>query len=270
MPCATPAPAHAPSMLHRLAAEHATGAYTRAGGTLFLVEGRIVHAESPAAPGLEALLSCGTGPHRGGGRGPHMRTGCDSGSAGHPATAGTGPRVPGGVLELCASVALHDAAFFVLAPGGGPGRFRRGVRPWPHVTGCVTASALEREAVRRRTFLDRIWPDGRLDALPPVPARSVSPADRAAGPPAPVPGRRRAVLELADGVRTASDIARELRRPAFHTLVDVRRLAAAGLLVPASPPPVRAGPARAQPVPGEFPDPDVSLLRRLRDALEAW
>ncbi|CAM5534121.1 hypothetical protein STANM309S_00780 [Streptomyces tanashiensis] len=55
----------------------------------------------------------------------------------------------------------------------------------------------------------------------------------------PVPARQRAVLELADGVRTASDIAQALGRSAFHILVDLRRLAAAGLVAA----------VRAQPLP---------------------
>ncbi|AKN71620.1 hypothetical protein QR97_19035 [Streptomyces sp. PBH53] len=70
-----------------------------------------------------------------------------------------------------------------------------------------------------------------------------------------------------DGVRTATDIARNLGRQAFHTLVDVRRLTAAGQITPlptapAPPPP----PAPPRPV---TTDPDIALLKRLRDALEA-
>ena len=101
------------------------------------------------------------------------------------------------------------------------------------------------------------------------------------------------MLALADGVRTAPDIARELGRQAFHTLVDARRLAAAGLLTALFPPP-RAhhaptadvpglpprhalarstGTATAEPPPGitlpRVNDPDITLLKRLRDALEA-
>ena len=43
-------------VLGRLAAEGATGALLRETGTLYLHDGRVVHAESPAAPGLETLL----------------------------------------------------------------------------------------------------------------------------------------------------------------------------------------------------------------------
>ncbi|NUS76171.1 MAG: transcriptional regulator, partial [Streptomyces sp.] len=67
---------------------------------------------------------------------------------------------------------------------------------------------------------------------------------------------------LVDGVRTAPDIARAMGRPAFHTLVDVRRLAAAGVLV-------RGALRPAEPVRTETTDPDITLLKRLRDALES-
>ncbi|MEV4193485.1 transcriptional regulator, partial [Streptomyces toxytricini] len=74
----------------------------------------------------------------------------------------------------------------------------------------------------------------------------------------------------ADGLRTPADLAWVLGRPAFHTLLDVRRLAAAGLVeTPLAP--VRAVRA-ATTLPDWMTDtqsPDVALLRRLRDALEA-
>lgn len=142
----------------------------------------------------------------------------------------------------------------------------------------------------------------------------------------PIPARRQAVLALVDGVRTASDIARALGRPAFHTLVDLRRLVAAGAVSPCPLPgplaEAMAGPwsgAPPEPMPGAMPgampgpmsgslpgqppgqlpvavpgpmpgqltgpevtrppvdlvgsvapvDPHITLLKRLRDALEA-
>ncbi|MDV9187914.1 transcriptional regulator, partial [Streptomyces sp. SR27] len=79
--------------------------------------------------------------------------------------------------------------------------------------------------------------------------------------------RQRALLAAADGERTPAELARLLGRPAFHTLLDVRRLAAAGLVET----PLDTGP---EPPPALLPvlpvaDPDIALLRRLRDALEA-
>ena len=117
-----------------------------------------------------------------------------------------------------------------------------------------------------------------------------------------------------DGERTASDISLVLGRPGFHTLVDLRRLAAAGIVTTAiaddrvragpdrvhhvriqsRPDPPTSGHAEAGPDESRAPgapaaplspvstvvaqaaeaaqasaDPDVALLRRLRDALEA-
>jgi hypothetical protein len=77
------------------------------------------------------------------------------------------------------------------------------------------------------------------------------------------------VLARIDGVRTATDISRELGRPAFHTLVDVRRLAAAGIVSARAAAPAGLGiPSPVVRLP-PFADPHITLLKRLRDALEA-
>ncbi|MEW2219502.1 transcriptional regulator [Streptomyces sp. NPDC006990] len=309
-----------PSTLHRLAAERATGAFTRAGGTLFLVDGHIVHAESSAATGLEILLNRGCALSRACWEAAMTRAGQDGGGTRHLVASGS---VTAGVLELCRGVALYDAAFFVLAPGGGPGRFRHGVQHWLGARGGVVPLVVERETVRRLAFLDRIWPDPRLDVLPPVPTGAAAPSGHPADPvvrtgaasqgaqPHPtgrqersaaapgqrsrlraVPDRQLRILELADGNRTPTDIARALGRPAFHTLVELRRLAAAGLVTPgpqdrpaagvpdrcphpggghpgADPGAAAGGAPPAGPPGPVFAEPDIALLRRLRDALEA-
>ncbi len=135
----------------------------------------------------------------------------------------------------------------------------RGIGPGRPVPGAAGG----RERRRRREFLDRIWPDPACDGAPLL-RTSAHPSD------APVPARQRRLLELADGVRTASDIARTLGRSAFHVLVDLRRLAAAGLVeaVRAQPLPA-SSPAGRIALPEVTADPDIALLRRLRDALEA-
>jgi hypothetical protein len=245
-------------MLTRLAAERATGALLRDHGTLYLVDGRVVHAESPAAPGLDVLLTAG-------GRLP--REGWDEAvdRAGARREVGRflvdSGRLGDGELEICHLGAVFDAAFFALAPASGPTRFRYGVAHWLGPVRPVSTEAVERETVRRRELLDSVWPYGAVDTAPVVP--------RAAAPGQTVSLRQRALLAAADGTRAPADIARLLGRPAFHTLLDIRRLAAAGLVetplepVPAAPPavPTWVGEVTA--------DPDVALLRRLRDALEA-
>ncbi len=246
-------------MLQRLAAERATGALMRDRGTLYLADGQVVHAESPATPGIDVLLTTGgTLRHEGwwdavAQAGAGHRVGRYLVDSGH---------VPGGALELCHLGALYDAAFFALAPTGTPARFRYGVAHWIGPVRPVPVAAVERETLRRREFLDRIWPDPACDSGPLL--------RTAHGTDAPVPARQRRLLELVDGVRTASDIAQALGRSAFHILVDLRRLAAAGLVeaVRAQPLPAAETPGRIT-LPEVTADPDIALLRRLRDALEA-
>ncbi|WP_217242359.1 hypothetical protein [Streptomyces sp. AC555_RSS877] len=282
-------------MLTRLAAERATGVLVRERGTLHLAEGRVVHADSPSAPGLDVLLTARGTLEAGAWRQALAETG-DRHRAGH-LLVDDGHLTPG-ALELCRLTALYDAAYFALAPSSTPGRFRYGTEdgedgedagPAP-ACGCpVPVAALERETLRRRDMLHRIWPDPTTDEAP------LARTHRAA-PPAPT-SRQRAVLAELDDVRTATDIARELGRPAFHTLVDLRRLAAAGVVRPRPRPPVPAespgthetpgtyqvpgtseapgtpeAPAAPDPlagIPVDVTDPHITLLKRLRDALEA-
>lgn len=245
-------------VLGRLAAEGATGALLRETGTLYLRDGRVVHAESPAAPGLETLLVVS-------GRLPaeHWRHAVDR--AGAQRRVGRflveSGRLALGELELCHLGALFDAAFFFLVPDGGPTRFRRGAAHWLGPIRPVPAEAVARETARRAERLAALWPYPPVDTAPVV--------RRAAVDAPKLTGRQQAVLAAADGVRTPPAIARLLGRPAFHTLVDVRRLAAAGHIeTPRAPAPPPPAPVPAW-VAGVAADPDVALLRRLRDALEA-
>ncbi|MFF4061466.1 hypothetical protein ACFYZ8_34960 [Streptomyces sp. NPDC001668] len=291
-------------MLTRLAAERATGILVRERGTLHLADGKVVHAESPAAPGADVLLAAHGTLDAEVWRQALAESIASSGSAGTGARRLTGAQavhragrrlVEGGLLtpgalELCRLTALYDAAYFALAPSSTPGRFRYGTEDGPDgppgeadapddapddtpgVPHPVPVAELERETLRRRDLLHRIWPDALPDEVPLT--REHRPA-----PPL-LPARRQAVLARVDGVRTAAEIARELGRPAFHTLVDVRRLVAAGVVSPRPPAsltqpqpglPGLSGlsgmPAEGSPV--EPVDPHITLLKRLRDALEA-
>ncbi|MBA9046241.1 MULTISPECIES: transcriptional regulator [Streptomyces] len=269
-------------MLNRLAEERATGVLVREHGTLHLAQGRVVHAESPLAPGLDVLLTAhGT-----------LATAAWQ----RAAAAAEGPLraaelllesglLPAGALELCHLDALYDAGYFALAPSSTPGRFHYDGAPRTGTLPSVPVVALERETLRRRLQLHRLWPDPAADTAPLIRAdpllRDTGPAPAAPARPArrtPLAPRQRAVLDRVDGTRTAADIARELGRQAFHTLVDVRRLAAAGHLrplapvVPVPPAPPPTAPEQARNLPPPLPpvtDPDIALLKRLRDALEA-
>lgn len=250
-------------MLSRLAAERATGVLMRDGGMLHLADGHVVYAESPATPGLDALLMARGAIDEDGWREAVAHAGgrrlvgrflVDSG------------RIGQGALELCHLGALYDAAYFVLGPSTAPARFRYGDAHWLGPVRPVHVAAVERETLRRRDLLDRIWPDPAADEAPLVRT------GLAEGPR--VSPRQGEVLDRVDGVRTATDISRELGRPAFHTLVDVRRLAAAGVVagrVAMATPRDAVGvpvPVPAAELP-PFTDPHVTLLKRLRDALEA-
>lgn len=219
-------------MLHRLAAERATGVLLRESGSLYLSDGEVVHAESPRSPGLDVLLSAGGVLDTDGWReavdtaGAGLRVGrflVDSG------------RVAKGTLELCHAGAMFDAAYFVLGPSSAPARFRYGAAHWLGPIRPVPVAAITREALRRRDLLHRIWPDAAADDAPLMRAVGLS------SPPVPI--RQGAVLDQINGFRTAADISLTLGRPTFHTLVAVRRLAAAGLISPAPPHPSRTPPA---------------------------
>ncbi|RPK77523.1 hypothetical protein EES45_20890 [Streptomyces sp. ADI97-07] len=246
-------------MLQRLAAERATGALMRDRGTLYLADGQVVHAESPATPGIDVLLTTSGALRSEGWWDAVAQAGAGQRVARYLVDSG---RVPGGALELCHLGALYDAAFFALAPTHTPARFRYGVSHWIGPVRPVPVDSVQRETLRRRELLDRIWPDALTDSAPIAP--TAHPVD------APVPPRQRRVLDLVNGVRTATDIAQELGRSAFHTLVDLRRLAAAGLVEPVRPASAgsASGPVRIE-LPEVTADPDLALLRRLRDALEA-
>ncbi|MGJ5755386.1 hypothetical protein FB563_3611 [Streptomyces puniciscabiei] len=250
-------------MLTRLAEERATGVLVREHGTLHLAEGRVVHAESPFAPGLDLLLTA------------HGTLAADAWQG--AADRASGPAhaaelllasglLPAGALELCHLDALYDAGYFALAPSSTPGRFRYDNTPRLGPLPSVPVVALERETLRRRLLLHRLWPDPAADSAPLIRADPVAaPVAAARAAAAPVTPRQRAVLDRVDGVRTATQIARNLGRQAFHTLVDVRRLAAAGHVAPRAPVVAELAP----PPPPQVTDPDIALLKRLRDALEA-
>ncbi|MFI1359817.1 transcriptional regulator [Streptomyces sp. NPDC020898] len=281
-------------ILGRLATEKATGVLVREYGSLYLADGEVVHAESPAVPGLDVLLTARGTLDADGWRDAVAEAGERHGVGRFLVESG---RIKVGALEVCHLGALYDAAYFALAPSSTPGHFRYGDRHWLGPVRPVPVAALEHETLRRRALLHRIWPDPAPDSAPLV--RSDSPAAPT------ITARQRAVLALVDGVRTAADIALALARPTFHALVDIRRLAAAGVVAPATaptlpsalpstlpstfpptpaavppavpdrPPASSASSASSAPpappgtLPPSFTDPDITLLKRLRDALEA-
>ncbi|MET7847379.1 hypothetical protein ABZT48_03845 [Streptomyces avermitilis] len=209
-------------MLSRLAAERATGVLVRERGSLYLSEGQVVHAESPATPGLDVLLTVRGALNAEGWREAVAEAGARRLVGRFLVDRG---RIAKGALELCHLGALYDAAYFVLGPSSAPSRFRYGAAHWLGPVHPVPVAAVERETLRRRELLHRIWPDPATDDAPLVRIERLDEPT--------VAPRQAAVLGRVDGTRTAADISRALGRPAFHTLVDLRRLAAAGVVAPA-------------------------------------
>lgn len=290
LPARPPALPAGAAALGRLADERATGALHGPVGALYLADGAVVHAESPAAPDVGRRLTAG------GRLSPESWE--EAVSRGGPGYRAGGflvehGRLSRGELELCHLSALFDAAYFVLCPLEAdrrpPERFLREARHWLGPVRPVPVAAVQREVRRRRELLERAWPCPAVDAAPvvPVPDAAGRPGPGTAAPPC----GRRAVLEAADGRRTPVQIARLLGRSAFATLLDVRRLAAQGLIrTPAAPGPSPRDPDPAGPAEtgaealagrrgtgggagggsgGGAGAPEVSLLFRIRDALEA-
>ncbi|MGI5365441.1 hypothetical protein [Streptomyces iakyrus] len=264
----------ASARLGTLAEQGATGALSTETGIVYLAAGHVVHVESAVTPDLGDLLT-----HSGAlapdgwweaidQAGRRCRVGRQLVDSGHLAA---------GALELCHLGALFDAAYFVLAHDGPALRFRPGAAHWLGAVRSVPVDTVLRESRRRRELLHRIWPEPAVDRAPLARVPGPDAAD--------LPARRGRTLAEVDGVRTAAQIATVLACRTFHTLVELRRLAAAGLVTPVAPlvPAPTSAPApapapasatvSAEPGPSPRPaapdEPDTALLRRLLHALEA-
>ncbi|KUL49623.1 hypothetical protein ADL22_07930 [Streptomyces sp. NRRL F-4489] len=272
-------PDDAPDPLVRYAAERATGALRGPDGCVYLHQGAVYCVECPAAPGPGARLAAA-------GRLPaecwhHAEEAAGADRRGGQFLVGRG-WLSRGELELCQLTAMLDAACFVLPPAPGGVAFAPGEAHWLGVVRPVGAGALLAAVARRRAQLDRLGAWAAADGAPVVPVPPEEAGRR------PLTGRQRRLLAHADGRRTPGQLALALGQSAFLTVLEVRRLAAAGrvrLPAPAALPRRRPGafrdgrPAADAPVgpavwrlpdPGVLTtaDPDTALLVRLRTALE--
>ncbi len=245
-------------MLSRLAAERATGVLMREGGMLHLLEGQVVYAESHATPGLDVLLVARGALDEEGWREAVAEAGRTGWSAGSWSTAAGSDRGHWNcaIWAHCTTRRTSSSVRAARPPASGTGtaigsalsaRFR-----WPRwnarpfaAGSCCTAYG----PIRRRTGL-------RSSAAPPGgPGRHVPPGNGAR------PDRRRA-----DGDR-------HLTRAGPSRLPHAGRRTAAGrrgcvAARPAAPAP-RAETLVPTAQPAPFADPHITLLKRLRDALEA-
>ncbi|KDN81376.1 hypothetical protein [Kitasatospora cheerisanensis] len=248
-----------------LAAEGATGVLHGPDGAVHLAAGLVVHAESPRGATVGHLL-VGAG-----------RIGLHDWQSVALGTDRLSGLVGPGELELARLAATLDGAFDALAQHGGELRFDPAARPAFRLARPLSVLELRGAVGRRRALLDSCWPSAELDSAAPV-ATGAAPVRRTAVP----RHRRQALLAAADGSRGVPELARLLGRSTFGTLLDVRQLAAAGLLAAGRPavlpdPPPAAAPQPAPPdvllPPGprsyDSSDPEVGLLLRLRAALEA-
>ncbi len=202
------------------------------GGTLFLAHGSVTYAESPAAPGVGELLTASGRLSRNTWR-ACFDAGRDEYRVGHVLVEQG--HLTAGELELCVLGATYDAAFFVLQPRPAPVRFVAGERHWLGTLTQVDVTALDRETTRRHRLPDEITPESAVDGAPVTPVTR-PPVDRVV-----LMALQWELLMHADGRRTPADLARLLGRAGYATLLELRRLAAAGLLlVPRS---VAVGPA---------------------------
>jgi hypothetical protein len=221
----TVSPSKGPAgLLARAAGERWTGALVvggHPGGTVYLVEGRVVHAESPAAPGVgELLTSSGRLAAR------TWQNALDLGTS----TARVGRllieqgHLTQGELELCVLGAIYDAAYFALAPDEAPVDFLEGAAHWLGPVVHIDPAAVNRETRRRVRMLREIFPDCRVDTA------AVTPVARPPRERVTLTALQWELLVAADGQRTPADLAQLLGKAGFATVQELRRLAAQGLL----------------------------------------
>lgn len=221
----TPSKTAAPTrLLTQVTGERQSGALVvggHPGGAVYVLEGRVIYAESAAAPGVGELL---TSSGRLAGR--TWQSALDLGTS----TARVGRllveqgHLTQGELELCVLGATYDAAYFALSPASAPVDFIAGATHWLGPVVHVDPAAINREVRRRCRLLDEIFPDSRVDTA------AVTPVAR--------PPRERVTLtafqwELlvhADGQRTPADLAQLLGKAGYATIQELRRLAALGLI----------------------------------------
>ena len=201
-----------------------TGALTvvgEPGGVIFLRDGLVNGVESPAAPSVDRLLTaCGKVEERVWETIPSR-----------PARALVeGGHVSAAEIELCAVNALYDAAYFVLSTERAELRFAPDIEHWLGADCTVTADQLCDHVLRQRRILDEVHPSDVTDTAPVRPVLRPG-LDRVL-----VSGLQWEIVLHADGRRTPQELAGLLGCSAYAVTLDVRRLAAAGLMEPPAPP----------------------------------
>ncbi|XVV14243.1 DUF4388 domain-containing protein [Actinoplanes sp. CA-131856] len=215
----------APSrLLTQVTGERQTGTLVvggHPGGAVYVLEGRVIYAESPAAPGVGELLTAS-------GRlaGRTWQNALDLGTS----TARVGRllveqgHLTQGELELCVLGATYDAAYFTLSAPEAPIDFLPGATHWLGPVAHIDPGAITREVRRRVRLLDEIFPDARVDTAPVIPVSRL-PRERVT-----ITALQWELLVNADGQRTPADLALLLGKAGYATIQELRRMAAMGLL----------------------------------------
>ncbi|NUP01872.1 MAG: transcriptional regulator [Nonomuraea sp.] len=243
------------SHLADLARERATGALRMgADGTVYLSDGRVTYMECARTPGVERLFAA---------RGRMSESAlCElQADGGRTRLLQEGP-VSLGELQYAVHGVVLDAAYFLLPATGARPEFRPGEEHWLGGQWFFDVAELERERARRQERLTRIWPSSDVDTQP------VRPIPRLPGHGVALSQVQWEIVVRADQKATPLELARHLGRSGYSVLLAVRKLAAAGLLVPPDPPPLprrERHPVRATPAPFS---PDPALLLRLKKGLE--
>jgi hypothetical protein len=210
--------------LRELAGLSATGALhveAGLGAVLYLREGKVTHVDAAASPGIgRVLLASGRLTEKV--WGSAINAGARAGRVG--ALLVEQGHLTQGELELCVATSLHDASFFALGTEPTSVRFASGESSWFGTPTGVAVELLVGEAERRREILDRALSSAAYDEVPFAPVARLPRFQMV------LDGLRWELLIHADGRRTPLELARLLGRGGYVTLLETRRLAAAGLL----------------------------------------
>ncbi|MFJ9423722.1 MarR family transcriptional regulator [Streptomyces sp. NPDC101249] len=229
------------------------------GGVLHLRDGLVVAAESPGAPGPEALL-LRSGRVDGEQWAALLR---EAGGARWPAAGLIAHGYAGAAeLRVVCLMALQDAAFAITAGRvDGCERADGCEPPSARVEPGETPARLLRDADRKRAAVAALPHPVHPDRERPRPA---------AHPPRPLTDLQRELLAHADGRRTARDLAFRTGRGVYTVTVEIARMLADGLLeCPAAPATIVVhappGPIRHRtppPRPAAVPPAPLGLPRR--------
>jgi hypothetical protein len=195
------------------------------GGSVYILDGKVEYAECPVVSGVDRLLTA---------------SGRLSTEAWRAALAAGRTRfrvgdeiVAAGLissieLESIVLLALYDAAHF-LFDAAVEVRFEPGVRHPLGVACRLELADVAREVDRRKRLLIEAWPDASIDTAAVVPARRLPDQFVA------LTALQWEVVANADRRRSPIDLARLLGRDTYTVMLEVRRLAKAGLVEPGRP-----------------------------------